>query len=158
VFDFPETRKEPKSKPQKSKKLYRNPIFLAREWQEKLANGECSSRADLARKLGVSRARVTQILRLLRIDTEILKTLSELGDSPPRPSSLNGSSDTLLIFQKQSRGERLVPYYHESTLKTKFLSHSNTKIRYCFLKKGFDVKSFMFHTLTLSISLHRIIK
>jgi hypothetical protein len=85
VFDLPETRKESKRKSSKPKKLYRNPIFLAREWQEKLENGECSSRADLARKLGVSRARVTQILRLLRINTEVLKTISELGDPLPSP-------------------------------------------------------------------------
>jgi hypothetical protein len=85
VFDFPGANKESRRKPPKPKKFYRNPIFLAREWHEKLANEGCSSRADLARKLGVSRARVTQILKLLRIDTEVLKTISVLGDPLPSP-------------------------------------------------------------------------
>jgi hypothetical protein len=42
----------------------RNPVILAEEWQQRIVGGEVRSRADLARKLGVSRARVTQALAL----------------------------------------------------------------------------------------------
>ena len=45
-----------------------------------LAEGECASRADLARKLGVSRARVTQVLKLLGLAPEVLGTIAARGD------------------------------------------------------------------------------
>jgi hypothetical protein len=50
---------------------YRNPIFLAREWQKGLLEGKYGSRSDLSQKLGVSRARVTQILNLLKLPAEM---------------------------------------------------------------------------------------
>ncbi len=50
-----------------------------------IENGKCSSQADLARKLGVSRARVSQVLRFLRLDPEVLKAIASLGDSLSSP-------------------------------------------------------------------------
>lgn len=47
--------------------------------------GKCTSRADLARKLGVSRARVTQVLRLLDLAPEVVAFVAALGDPLPRP-------------------------------------------------------------------------
>src|SRR5262249_9031934 len=38
----------------------------AREWQRQLDDGEISSRAAIARREGLSRARVTQVMNLLR--------------------------------------------------------------------------------------------
>lgn len=35
-------------------KLYRNPVCLAQEWQEALDSGQCSSRSELALRMGVS--------------------------------------------------------------------------------------------------------
>jgi DNA-binding transcriptional regulator LsrR (DeoR family) len=43
-------------------------------------NGQVKNQSDLARKLGVSRARVTQILSLLKLDSLIVKELEKLGD------------------------------------------------------------------------------
>ena len=43
-------------------------------------NGQVKNQPDLARKLGVSRARVTQILRLLKINPLIVQELERLGD------------------------------------------------------------------------------
>jgi hypothetical protein len=60
---------------------YRNPVVLAREWQEALAEGKYACLADLSRCIGVSRARVTQILRLLKLCPETVETISALGDS-----------------------------------------------------------------------------
>lgn len=62
------------------KHQYRNPIFLAREWQRGLSEGKYSSRADLSRKMGVSRARVTQILNLLKLPEDIIEKICALGD------------------------------------------------------------------------------
>ena len=62
------------------KQHYRNPIYLAREWRRALEHGEYSSAAALARYLNVSRARVTQILNLLRLSSEVIEMISSLGD------------------------------------------------------------------------------
>ena len=64
---------------------YRNPIFLARQWQKDLAEGKYCSRADLSRKVGVSRARVTQILNLLKLPCDVIERVSALGDPLPKP-------------------------------------------------------------------------
>jgi len=69
----------------KSRHQYRNPIFLAREWQKDLSEGKYSSRADLSRKMGVSRARVTQILNLLKLPEEIIEKVYAMGDPLPKP-------------------------------------------------------------------------
>ena len=60
----------------------RNPILLAREWRDSLDRGRYRSAAELARTLGVSRARVSQVLRLLQLDEEILETISRIGELP----------------------------------------------------------------------------
>ena len=62
------------------KRQYQNPIFLARGWQSLLDRGECSSPAALSRYLQVSRARVTQILNLLKLVPEVIEMISSLED------------------------------------------------------------------------------
>jgi len=52
-------------------------------WQEQLDRGEYASRTDLARKKGISRARVTQILNLLKLDPEVQEVVVRLGDPLP---------------------------------------------------------------------------
>lgn len=74
-----------KANASKPVRLYRNPVTLAREWQGKLTGGECSSPATLARRLGVSRARVTQVLQLLKLTPKVLEILIDLGDPLPSP-------------------------------------------------------------------------
>ena len=56
-----ETEREPKRVPKKP----RDPLKLARYYQSLLGSGRFESRAALARYLGVSRPRVTQVLRRL---------------------------------------------------------------------------------------------
>ena len=85
VFEFRAFEEEPKSTSHKASRLYRNPVYLAQEWQKALGNGECSSPADLACKLGISRACVTQVLRLLNLAPEVLKAITILGDPLPSP-------------------------------------------------------------------------
>ncbi len=38
------------------------------------------TKADLSRKLGISRARVTQILNLLKLPEELIREVEEMGD------------------------------------------------------------------------------
>jgi hypothetical protein len=47
---------------------------------------EVASRADLARMLGVSRARVTQMLQLLTLSPTIIDAIVQLGDPLPHPT------------------------------------------------------------------------
>lgn len=49
-------------------RIYRNPIYLAKESKQMIDSGQVKNQSDLARKLGISRARVTQTLNLLRLD------------------------------------------------------------------------------------------
>jgi hypothetical protein len=58
---------------------------MAQEWQRMLSAGECASRADLARTLGVTRARVTQVLDLLGLAPDVVKSVAALGDPLPQP-------------------------------------------------------------------------
>ena len=74
---LPNGRKPGKKKP---KRTYRNPVFLAREWEKMLRSGKSASQTALARKLGVSRVRVTQVLNLLRLAPDVLEKIAGLGD------------------------------------------------------------------------------
>ena len=43
-------------------------------------NGQVRNQSELARKLGISRVRIHQILSLLKLDTIIVQELEKLGD------------------------------------------------------------------------------
>jgi len=62
------------------KKTYRNPIYLAKEYKEMIDSGEAKNQAELAKLKGISRARVTQILNLLKFDKNIINKLEQIGD------------------------------------------------------------------------------
>jgi hypothetical protein len=51
-----------------------------------VSDGACASRADLARRLGVSRARVTQVLGLLSLAPAVVAAVAALGDPLPGPT------------------------------------------------------------------------
>jgi type IV secretory pathway VirB4 component len=63
-----------------TKKTYRNPTYLAKEYKYMIKSGEVKNQADLARKKGISRARVTQIMNLLKNDEDVLDKLEQIGD------------------------------------------------------------------------------
>jgi ParB-like chromosome segregation protein Spo0J len=67
-------------KPSSPMKTYRNPIYLAKEYKEMIDSGEAKNQAELARIKGISRARVTQILNLLKLDKNIIDNLEQIGD------------------------------------------------------------------------------
>jgi len=66
------------------KKIYRNPIYLAREYKKMIDLGEARNQAELTRIKGISRARVTQILNLLKLDKKIIDNLEQIGDPMDR--------------------------------------------------------------------------
>ena len=53
---------------------------MAGEWKEAVDRGGYASRADLTRKKMISRARVTQILNLLKLDAEVQEMIVKQGD------------------------------------------------------------------------------
>jgi hypothetical protein len=79
-FCFPTDKKPQRSNPYPSSRRYRNLVILAKEWQEALGSREYSSRVDIARQQGISRARVTQVLQLLNLAPDVLNTIAALGD------------------------------------------------------------------------------
>ena len=62
------------------KKTYRNPIYLAKEYKKMIDSGKVKNQAELARIKGISRARITQILRLLKLDYFVVQELEKFGD------------------------------------------------------------------------------
>jgi len=52
-------------------RAYRHPLALAYEFQELLEVGAVNNRAEIARRSGLSRARVTQVMNLLNLPDEI---------------------------------------------------------------------------------------
>ena len=69
------------SKPiQKSKKTFRNPIIQAKEMALEMKLNDLI-KAELARKLGISRARVTQFLNLLKLPEELIEEVERMGDN-----------------------------------------------------------------------------
>lgn len=61
-------------------RIYRNPIYLAREYKRMIDNGQVRNQSELARKLGISRVCIHQILSLLKLDSLIIQELEKLGD------------------------------------------------------------------------------
>ncbi|MCK4822579.1 hypothetical protein KA005_42840, partial [bacterium] len=59
---------------------YRNPIYLAKEYKKMIDLGEAKNQAELARIKVISRASVTQILNLLKLDKSIIDNLEKIGD------------------------------------------------------------------------------
>jgi len=56
------------------------------EWQALLESGEASNQAAIARQEGITRARVTQVMGLLRLAPEIQEHVLSLPDRVRRPA------------------------------------------------------------------------
>ena len=67
----------------KSPRTYRNPLFLVLEWNKMLESGDYASETELARYLGISRARVNQMLRLLKLPQKTQESVIRMGDPLP---------------------------------------------------------------------------
>jgi hypothetical protein len=80
------------------------------EWQALLESGELANQAAIARQEGITRARVTQVMGLLRLAPEIQEHVLSLPDMVRRPAiteralrpiaSLANQSDQRHYFQK----------------------------------------------------------
>jgi hypothetical protein len=58
----------------------------AQEWHRQLEAGEVRTQAAIARREGITRARVTQVMGLLRLAPEIQEQVLSLPDTVRRPA------------------------------------------------------------------------
>ena len=68
------------TKSNKAKSVYRNPIYIAKEYKGMIDSGKVKNQSELAKLIGITRARVTQILNLLKLDGSIIDNLEQIGD------------------------------------------------------------------------------
>ncbi len=81
------------------KKTFRNPIIQAKEMLLEMEYHNLT-KAQLARKLNISRARVTQMLNLLKLPEELIQEVEEMGDH----------WDRRLVTERMLRGKSLSHY------------------------------------------------
>ena len=65
--------------------------------------GQVGSRAALARRLGVSRARVTQVLNLLSLNPSVIDAIVQLGDPLVAPAISERSLRQLVRMDRRHR-------------------------------------------------------
>jgi predicted transcriptional regulator len=58
-------------------------VFVAEEWRDRMEERGLS-KSELARELGVTRARVSQMLNILKLPEDVLVTVRSLGDPMER--------------------------------------------------------------------------
>ena len=96
------------------RRTYRNPVILAQEWQAMIDDGQVRSRAELATRLGVSRARVTQMLQLLKLNPSIIDAIVQLGDPLPEPTV---TERHLRPLARLDRGQQMRRFKHLRAIK-----------------------------------------
>lgn len=82
------------AKPRRPAKPVREPrpphvielLHRAQEWHRQLEVGEARTQAEIARREGITRARVTQVMSLLRLAPEIQEHVLSLPDMARRPA------------------------------------------------------------------------
>lgn len=82
----------------------------AMDWRALLDSGEASNQAEIARREGLTRARVTQVMGLLRLAPDIREHLLDMPDTIRRPllteralrpiAQIDDRRDQLYEFQK----------------------------------------------------------
>lgn len=68
------------SPPVRPVRIHENPILEAKRYERLLSDPFINSQADVARELGITRARVSQIMGLLKLPEEIQRVLLGLND------------------------------------------------------------------------------
>jgi hypothetical protein len=113
VTAVPERQRRPKRP--KPPKEPRTPgavkaLLKAREWKRQLDAGEVGSQAEIARREHLTRARVTQILNLLRLTPEIQEHVLQLSKSTTRPPF---SEHTLRRVMSHGKAKHQLAAFHQ---------------------------------------------
>jgi hypothetical protein len=80
VLELPNFVRQPKANQPKAIITRPNPLILVAGWQKAIKNGEVGSKAQLAAKLGLTRARITQLFDILELAPEAREWVINLGD------------------------------------------------------------------------------
>jgi hypothetical protein len=75
------------------------------EWQAILESGKISNKADIARREGFTRARVTQVMGMLRLAPEIQQHILSFSPTFRRPAITERALRPITPFE--ARGEQL---------------------------------------------------
>lgn len=78
MFDLPTAAMKRETASGTYRRQFRNPVCVAWEWQSRLENRKTAS--ALAKELKISRARVSQMLRLLKLKPDVLEVIASPGD------------------------------------------------------------------------------
>ncbi len=65
---------------------FHRPSPKAIEWQALLESGEAANQAEIARREGITRARVTQVMGIFRLAPEIQQHILSMPDMVHRPA------------------------------------------------------------------------
>jgi hypothetical protein len=97
----------PPNKPEKATPV--SPVTLALAFQRMLESGEVNNRSDLAKQVELTRARVTQILNLLKLPARILEELQAIHE----PAQIAFYTERRLrpIAQIQNTREQMKAFY-----------------------------------------------
>jgi len=116
--DLPAPRLRQAGKPPREPRTPRAVELLRKaiEWQALLASGEAAHQVDLARREGISRVRVTQVMGLLRLAPEIQEHVlvmpeticrQAISERALRPiAQFNDHRQQLATFQERLQAER----------------------------------------------------
>jgi DNA-directed RNA polymerase sigma subunit (sigma70/sigma32) len=66
--------------PVEKEKIYKSPLMKAKRYQNLLNYPLINNQSDIARDLGITRARVSQVMSLLKLAPKIQKTLLDFKD------------------------------------------------------------------------------
>jgi len=93
---------------------YRHPLALAYEFQELLKDGVVNTRAEIARRYGLSRARVTQVMKLLHLPDEIQEHVMALPSWEQRLYSGRRMGKIAALANEQTRGDAFEELQNET--------------------------------------------
>lgn len=100
------------------------------EWQRQLDAGEVGTQADIARREGITRARVTQIMAMLRLAPEIQEYLMAMPESVGRPAISERALRPITVLDdpasQRRRFEQLVAGTDQSAQQAPFCSYRPT--------------------------------
>jgi hypothetical protein len=108
VLELPNFTRQPKIIPPKPVIIKPNPIILVQGWQQLIDSGEVRSKAQLAAKFGLTRARVTQLFDLLDLAPEAIKLVIDIGDPYPSKAPSVRFLRELLKLSGQEQVKKLV--------------------------------------------------
>ncbi len=90
----------------------------ALEWQTLLESGQLPNQAEIARREGITRARVTQVMGMLRLAPEIQQHILSMPDMARRPAiseralrpivQIENPQQQMALFQRFASGDREV--------------------------------------------------